>query len=282
MGPDDVVRELRQMPSTPKVLPRLLEILRDDHASIEDVVALIKVDAGMAARVLQIANSAYYSGGNDSRAPTMDEAVYRVGLVKVYELVAFAATSQLLMRTLKVYNLDPDQMWQRAVTCAMAAERLAARLDGDFNVAYTCGLLHNLGLVAIDGWAAATNSSVRLRMDPVPSESTDAEKRQLGFTNASVAGALLRSWGFPSSIVEPIRWQYSPGYAGKHQRMAAILHAAKWLRDAVHIENPDERPEAPEPALLKMIPCAREDLDEMLFDIKAAYDRACLLLAPAA
>lgn len=281
MGPDDVVRELRQVPSTPKVLPRLLEILRDDRASIEDVVALIKVDAGMAARVLQIANSAYYSGGNETRCPTMEEAVYRVGLVKVYELVAFAATSQLLLRTLKVYGLDPDQMWQRAVTCALAAERLAARLDADFNIAYTVGLLHSLGLVAIDAWAEATQSTVRLRMEAVPLESTDAEKRHLGFTNASVAGALLRSWGFPHVIVEPIRWQYSPSFAGKQQRMAAVLHAAKWLRDAAHIENPDERPEAPDPALLKMIPCTRDDLTDLVGEIKAAYDRSALLLAPA-
>ncbi|HEY3756440.1 MAG TPA: HDOD domain-containing protein [Opitutaceae bacterium] len=282
MGPDDIVRELRQMPSAPKVLPKLLEILRDDHASIDDVVALIKVDAGMAARVLQIANSAYYSAGPETRSPTMEESVYRVGLVKVYELVAFAATSQLLMRTLKVYGLSPDDMWRQSVTCALAAERLAARKDSDFNAGYTAGLLHVIGLVAIDAWTVATNNPIRLRVSSLPTESTEAEKRHLGFTNASVAGALLRSWGFPASIVEPIRWQYSPSFAGKHQRMAAILMAAKWLRDAAHIDNPEEHPEAPDAAVLKLIPCAREELSEMLPDVKAGFDRASLLLKPTA
>src|SRR5579885_3690922 len=136
LGPDDVVRELRHLPSAPRVLPRLLEILRDDRASIDDVVALIRVDAGMASRVLQIANSAYYSGSHSSRCPTMEEAVYRVGLVKVYELVAFAATAQLVMRDLRTYNLTPEDMWQRSISCAIAAERLATRVDTDFNSAY--------------------------------------------------------------------------------------------------------------------------------------------------
>lgn len=278
LGPDDIVRELPQLPSAPKVLPRMLEILRDDRASMEDVVTLIKIDPGMASRVLQIANSAYYTSSAASRCPTMEEAVYRVGLVKVYELVAFAATAQLLMRTLRTYDLSPEEIWRRAVSCALAAERLAARVDADFNSAYTAGLLHGIGQVAIDTWASAAGIAPRFTCAGLPDETIESERRLLGFGNAAVAGALLRYWGFPAPIVEPVRWQHAPTSAGHHRRMAALLHCAKWIREAAHVDIGKPLPPLPHPSILALVPCDGKLLDSLLDEVREAFLKASLLL----
>ena len=279
LGPDDVVRDLHQLPSTPRVLPRLLELLRDDRASMSDVVSLVKVDAGMAARVLQIGNSAYYSPSHAARCPTMEDAVYRVGLVKVYELVAYAATANLLMRTLRAYRLGPERMWQISVTCALAAERLARLVEADANTAYTAGLLHAVGFVAIDAWAQHGGSRMQFLDGGLPGETTESERSLLGFTNAEVAGSVLRLWVFPPSIVEPIRWQYDPLEGGAHKKMAALLHAAKWLREAVHVAAEKPLPAVPDPGILELLRLKPEDLEGLLPEVKEAYAKACLLLA---
>ncbi|MGH7995568.1 MAG: HDOD domain-containing protein [Opitutaceae bacterium] len=279
LSPEDIVRDLGHLPSSPKVLPRLLDVLRDDRASLDDVVSLIRVDAGMAARVLQIGGSAYYTTSQAARCVTMEDAVHRVGLVKVYELVAYAATSQLLMRTLRAYGLDPDAVWQMSVTGALAAERLASRIGGDFQHAYTIGLLHGVGLIAIDAWLTAGESSIEFGWSGLPEETTAAEKKNLGFNNAAVAAALLRAWGFPSQITEPVRWQYAPAFASGHRRMASILHAAKWLRDAVHTPPDRALPPAPEKAVLDLIPFEAADLEVLIDEVKDGVLRASLLLA---
>jgi len=278
-GSEEIIRVLRQLPSTPKVLPRLLEILRDDNASIGDVVDLIKIDAGMAARVLQIANSAFYTASQSHRCPSMDDAISRVGLVKVYELVAVAATAQILMRNLRVYGLTPDDMWQKSVSCAIAAERLALRFNLDNSTAYTAGLLHAVGLVAIDAWAEASYPRLRLETGSFPDEAITLERQALGVTNAAVAAALLRHWGFPPSMVEPIRWQYAPCDAGLHEKMAAVIHVAKWLRDAVSLPTTAPFPELPADSVLELLACSAEELGEMLPEIQAILERARLLLA---
>jgi HD-like signal output (HDOD) protein len=287
VGAEEIGQVLRQLPSAPKVLPRLLEILRDDNASMDDVVELIRVDSGMASRVLQIANSAYYSPSQSSRCPSMEEAVCRVGLIKVYELVAVAATSQLLMRHLAVYGLSPETMWQRSVTCAIAAEKVAGRFQLDQSTAYTGGLLHAIGLVAVDTWAAGSCPALRLDPDLPGPEMVAQERAVLGATNAAVAGALLRQWGFPSSMLEPVRWQYSPCDAGYHQRMAAVIYLAKWLGNAARLEPAEQRALgtaesaiAPPPsAISESIHATVESLAELLPEILEAVERASLLLA---
>lgn len=84
MTPDDIVCEVRHLPSAPKVLPRLKELLVDGNSAMHEIVALIRLDPGIAARVLQMANSAFFSKG--VRCFTVNEAVNRVGYEKVYEL----------------------------------------------------------------------------------------------------------------------------------------------------------------------------------------------------
>lgn len=278
-GPEDVVRDLRHIPSSPQVLPRLLEILRDDRATLEEVVGVIRLDQGTAGRVLQIANSAYYSTSNADRCVSMDEAVHRVGLIRVYELVAYAAAAQLVMRHLRSYGIVPESLWHISVTGAIAAERLATRTGADHRLAYTVGLLHGIGLIAVDSWVQANDAGVQFAWSGLPEEATAEEKRVLGFNNAAVAAALLTRWEFPSEVIEPIRWQYAPTFANGHRRMASLLHAAKWLRDAVHTPPDRPLPPLPEKPTLEAIAMEPLELEALLGEIRDGFLRASLLLA---
>ncbi len=85
MTPADLVSEVPGLPSAPKVLPALKRLLQDPNSSLADVVKLIRLDAAIAARVLQLSNSAYYNKGRPCQ--TIDTAVHRIGFDLVYELV---------------------------------------------------------------------------------------------------------------------------------------------------------------------------------------------------
>ena len=229
--PDEVVRQLQQIPAAPRVLPPLKRLLSDGNSSIHDVVTLIRLDPGIAARVLKIGNSAYYSHGQ--RCYTVEEAVHRVGYDNVYELVANAVASQVLVRPLDVYGIEADELWRMSAVGAMAAEAIAEHLQLDRDIAYTAGLLHGLGLVAIDVWAFLRHPELRFNSGPLPVETSEAERHTLGFDNAETGAALLRLWEFPAAMSEPIRWQYQPLAAGAHMKLSVALHLAKYLRTAV-------------------------------------------------
>lgn len=262
LSPDGLVRDLRHLPSAPRVLPRLKQLLGDGNSAMHEIVGLIRLDAGIAARVLQVANSAYFSKG--SRCLTVEEAVHRVGYDQVFDLVSYAVASQVLVRPLEVYGLDSDELWRMSVAGALAAEALAERLAMERDVAYTVGLLHCVGMVAIDEWALRNARTLRLQRGPFPIESSAEERSKLGFTQADTGGALLRHWGFPASIVEPVRWQYLPRGSASHSRMASLLGTAKWLRNQV-CNLPAELPSAES---LKPLGLAPEALELLTGEIR--------------
>lgn len=254
LAPEDIVRDLRHLPSAPKVLPRLKQLLGDANSSMSEIVMLIRLDPGIAARVLQVGNSAYYSKG--VRCFTVDEAVNRVGYEQVYELVSYAVASQVLVRPLEVYGIEADDLWTLSVSCALAAERLAVRSGQDRDVAYTVGLLHSLGMVAIDDWALRNRPGLTLRSEGFPREAIESERRALGFTQAETGAALLRAWEFPHSMCEPMRWQYAPRSCAAHTRMACLLYCAKWIRNVV-CAPAVERPPLPARPRCRWCRCAR-------------------------
>jgi HD-like signal output (HDOD) protein len=251
LTPEDIVREVKNLPSAPKVLPRLKQLLSDGNSAMHEIVSLVRLDPGIAARVLQTANSAYFSKG--VRCLTVDEAVHRVGYDQVYELVSFAVASQVLVRPLEVYGIEADELWKMSVACALAAEVLADRSGQDRNGAYTIGLLHCVGMVAIDEWALRNARTLSLTSGDYPREATPSERAQLGFTQAEAGGALLVAWEFPPTMSEPVRWQYTPLSSVAHLRMACLLLAAKWLRSAVCSPSYATRPPLPEAVQLQSL-----------------------------
>ncbi len=268
LSPDEIVREVRNLPSAPKVLPRLKQLLGDGNSSMQEIVAYIRLDPGIAARVLQMANSAYFSQGG-ARCVTVDEAVNRVGYDQVYELVSYAVASQVLVRPLDVYGVDADELWRMSVTCALSAESLADRTGQDRSSAYTIGLLHCVGMVAVNEWALRHARSLTLKHAGWPREAVEGERATFGFTQAEAGAALLKHWEFPNTISEPVRWQYAPRASAGQERMACLLHAAKWLRSAVCLANGATPLALPEAAQLQPLGIGPAALGAMVGEVAA-------------
>jgi HD-like signal output (HDOD) protein len=275
--PNEVVRDLEQLPATPALLPRLLRLLESDSASLDEVIELIRVDLSITARILQMGSSAYYrtSGGP---CENVAQAVNRVGFNQVYKLVSYAATAQLLMRPLGAYGIGTHDTWRLAVSCALAAEQLADHIGVNRSLAYTAGLLHGCGMIAIDTWRQQQRVELHFTSVGLPAETTASERAALGFTNADVGAALLRHWEFPPSIVEPVCWQYEPDLCREEPLMACLLHVAKWLRDASHLSDDLPLPPAPDRWILETLRIAPESLETRLYQVRAAFLEASKLL----
>ncbi len=266
---EEVVRDLEHLPSAPRVLPRLKHLLCDGNTATEEVVEMVRLDPGIAARVLQFGNSAYFSHG--LRCYTVDEAIHRVGYDQIYELVTAAVASQVLVRPLVAYNLEADDLWANSIACALAAESIAEQTNADRNIAYTVGLLHSIGMVVIDEWALRQQRPLRFAAHTLPLEACEAERAALGFHQAEAGATLLRSWDFPPAMSEPVRWQYLPNGTAVHFPLAALLHVAKWLRTTVLY--PALNPARPHATLLTRLKLTNAQLDRLVTITAAKFKR---------
>lgn len=276
LTPDIIVREVKHLPSAPKVLPRLKSLLSDGNSSMQEIVSMIRLDPGISARVLQMGNSAYFNTG--ARCVTVEESVNRVGFDQVYQLVSYAVASEVLDRPLAAYGIDADQLWRMSVAGALAAESLAARTGLEQDAAYSVGLMHGVGMVALDEWLRRSPRTVVLARAPYPREATAAERAVLGFTQAEIGGSLLVHWGFPGEIAEPVRWQYAPGATTAYRRMASLLNAARWLRDVACGGAPAQTPDA---TVLKTLDLEVAHLESLAVEVTQRLGEVQVLLGEA-
>lgn len=261
---DSLVRDVEDLPPAPRVLPRLRRLLLDANSSLQEVVAFIRLDPAIAGRVLRMGNSAYFSHG--VRCRTVAEAIHRVGYDEIYQLVSLAVTSDVLARPLETYGLEADGMWRHSVACALAAELLADRCHEDREVSYTVGLLHAVGMIAIDNWAGRRRSELRLTSKGFPREASDNERLCLGFTQADAGSALLQYWEFPREMYDPVRYQYTPRACASDPRITCLLHCAKWMAGVV-CSPADARLPQPLSSIRQMLGLSADSLVRLVDDL---------------
>jgi HD-like signal output (HDOD) protein len=160
----------------------------------------------------------------------------------------------------------------------LAAEQLADDIGVNRSLAYTSGLLHGAGMIALDTWRQQQRLEFHFASVGLPDEATQSERAVLGFTHADVGAELLQVWEFPASIVEPVRWQHAPDRSRGEPLLSCLLHVAKWLRDASHL--PDDLPLPPAPAdwILETIGIGAASLETRLYRVREAFLEASKLL----
>lgn len=216
---------LAEMPVAPAVLPRLQTLLLSDAFETGEVLELIRVDPGLAARIIHAAGCAACARAEPVR--TLDEALFRLGAHEAYRLTATVAISQFLNTPLQVYGVDPRTFWRQSVACALAMVDLAPAAQLDDRVAYTVGLLHAIGMVFIDHHLRVTSGPLTQIRD---ARSLDRQETELtGMNQAEVGAFILRSWNVGEEVVEPIAFQFNPGRAPHHRAMALLLGEARSL-----------------------------------------------------
>lgn len=272
LAAEDVAAKLKDLPAAPRVLPRLYTLLRDSDPTLQQVSSLLRLDAGLTARILQKGNRFFAARG--AHCLSIEDAINAVGFDAINAMVTQVADEQIFARPISLYGLDADEFWRRSIACALAAEVIAEHAGEDTDNAYMAGLFHEVGMVAIDEVVSCEEPFLTFAPKALPREFADAERAMLGFTHAEVGAALLRKWNFPVTIIEPVRWQFTPLGSAGYARMACVLHAAKWLRAIVCADG--EAPASPMPmdAILRPLRLSAERLARLVVDVRVKLGSA--------
>lgn len=101
---DEYIDKVRHLPPAPRVVPELLALLKEPDIHSERVVDMISLDPSLTASVLQLCNSAYY--GFALPVVDLQEAITRLGLQQVYQMVAAISGSKVLSPSQNGYGID--------------------------------------------------------------------------------------------------------------------------------------------------------------------------------
>lgn len=195
------------LPPTPRILPKLQRLLRDENSGIHDIISLLKVDAPMTAQIVRLSNSAYYNTGEPVQS--LEEAVNRLGFREVYRVASVAAARQLLADALPFYKLRKGELLETSVSCAVLMVELGSRARRhDLDAAYTTGLLHSIGKVVINQYFV--KHGLEIYGNGNDTMESGLERVLLGFDFAEAGAAILEKWNFPREILLPVKHQLAP------------------------------------------------------------------------
>lgn len=219
------IERLRQVPTLPRLVERVVAALDDSEIDLSRVGELIEVDQSLTAQILRLANSAFY--GAQGRTTHVAPALLLLGTTVTRSVVLTSAVFDL-------HKVGLRGFWEHSIGCGVAAGAIA-KVTGRVPAeeASAAGLLHDLGKVIlyrelpdeflqIVGQAHGARRSFRV-----------VEHDVLGVDHAEVAAWLTARWHFPPELAEPIALHHSPGRARRAPDHTAIVHLADVLVRAV-------------------------------------------------
>ena len=224
---EQIVSSAKDLPSLPAITYRVIKLVDDPQSTAKDLNDVITQDQSLTAKVLRLANSAYY--GFPRRISTVTDAIVLLGFNTIRSLVLSASVYHILEKPLEGYALAPGELWRHSQASAMAARLIAQRARyRQPDQAYIAGLLHDIGKVLLNHHLREQYHEVVAR---VGGEKTfiDVEEEVLGFNHAQVGALLAEKWNLPPDLVEAIGCHHQPAAAKKNRELTAITHLADAL-----------------------------------------------------
>jgi len=203
----------------------LLKAVGQEDVAFRKVADIIKADAALSADMLRVANSALFG----PRYPVTGvlHAAAMLGIDRVRSMVTTVALKDFVGKARKTAAVS--RCWRHNLACAIVCEEIArkSRMDGDF--AYTAGLLHDIGRLAmIRAWMqryaaildAAPDSASLLQM----------EFEGFGIRHTRAGYILVKGWRLPSAFAE-IADRHHSVQPGIPDDVAALVHFGCSLAD---------------------------------------------------
>jgi putative nucleotidyltransferase with HDIG domain len=201
---------LEQLPSVPTAYFEMMSAMARPDVSAMKIARIIERDSAMAAKTLQLVNSACFTLSR--RITTVDQAVAYLGIDLVRDLSLtlhmFAALEPTAMRS--GFSFDGEQ--EHSLMTAKVARRLVSSPRQSQN-AFTAALLHDIGKLVLAVCLPEKFKKVRQICSASGRPPYEVEAEVLGVTHAEVGAYLLGLWGLPHPIVEAVAYHHNPGAA---------------------------------------------------------------------
>ncbi len=212
------------IPSVPLVLTRILQILSEDTSSAKELEDLIRHDPALSARILRLANSAFYSFRYDVK--TISHAITLLGLKVVKSLAIGVSIFQSFTQGMRKEATLINGLWVHSFGTALLSQEIWTRCGDqrEAEFAFLCGLLHDLGKVLFfkNNAARYAEMYVARKGDHGPDISA-LEQENFDIDHATIGAVLAKQWALPPDLALVIRLHHTPLTSENHLVSAVSL-----------------------------------------------------------
>ncbi|MDD4731719.1 MAG: response regulator [Desulfovibrio sp.] len=236
----EVMTRIDSLPVLPTVFQKLVDELESEDPSVERAGRILGMDAALSAGVLKTVNSAFF--GLPRQVATPDQAVALLGLDVLKGLVVSGAMFSMFQNKPGL-NFSLDNLWKHSVRVGGFGRVICGLLGCDSRLveqAFLCGLLHDLGKLALADSLPEEYSRVLALSEESNIPIREAELEVLQTDHADLGAYLLGLWGFGEDVVRAVAGHHDPSkIQGGPVAAVTTTHIANYVDHLLVVLNQD-------------------------------------------
>jgi putative nucleotidyltransferase with HDIG domain len=273
-----VTESIISLPTLPTVVSKMIELVDNPRTSAASLARLISTDQALTAKILKLANSAYY--GFPREIATVNMAIVVLGFNTVKDMGLSLSVFQVFKDADGDKAFDVAKFWEHSIGCGAAARMLSRRLKYRLvGETFVAGLLHDIGKVILNQYMHKEFIEI-IRLCKNGEQTLDAaEESVIGTSHAQVGSWLAEKWNLPKTMVDAILHHHDPWLAAVEPELVAIVNLANYLCHCGKIGNSGRpypiRPDTRTWDILAKapVPVGETDLDALITEFLLEFDR---------
>lgn len=223
----ELLEQKDKLPNVPEVVKELINKLSDENARYDEIAAKVSKDPTLSVKILRMVNSAYY--GLSRKVNSIEEAVVMIGFERLKVLVISSGLTSSVAA--EVEGLDIRRFWNESFEIGEICKVIAAKTDADPSVAFTAGIISNMGQLLLHLTAPNRAKAIQTAVDEGENRE-EAEVSRLTFSSAQAGAALMEMWKLPKELCMAVLQQNKPLAHEPPNQLSAIIYLSKQLMRA--------------------------------------------------
>lgn len=193
------------LPPFPAVALKALKVLAGTDSSLRQLCELVRTDPAFSAEILRVANSPLIAFPKEINS--VMQASMLLGFRRLRSIVIAVGLRDYLK------NSFADTMracWRHSVACAIIAEKAAYWSPVDKDFAYTAGILHDIGRIALATMLPEPYARLLKSAAEQPQEFLRSERELFGIDHCQAGSALVQEWDLPEPFLDVTSCHHEP------------------------------------------------------------------------
>ncbi len=226
------VAEIKDPPSLPLALQRVLELIVTNVESPDELETFIRYDPGLTARIIRTANSSYYGLGG--RLLDLTQSILVIGYGEVKSICIFALTFELFSGLKLIKPADRERLWKHSFGTARIAYKIAMRQPWMAKEqAYLLGFLHDFGRIISSAYFGEQYKAIRdlAKKRKVPQRYLEP---QFNLEHTLIGSWISRRWNMPEIVRNIMEFHHEPESTPSFKKEVEVIALANILANSVY------------------------------------------------
>lgn len=233
-------RAMADVRPIPQIVLKIIRMIQDDQCSMEDLAKEVRQEQVITAKVIRLCNTPFFK--QRFKVDSIKKALLVLGEKRLLQLAISASMEDFFPKETGGYSFCKGGLFNHAVGTAMICEKLADMTGFvSDDIAYTAGLLHDIGKVVLDQYMGLVYPFFYRRIQNEDQNLIDVENDVFGVTHTEIGGLLADQWLIPEEIVEVIKFHHDPEQATLNPELTHIVYFADLILSRFMVSNEMDR-----------------------------------------